>query len=292
MLQQEKITAPELARRFEVSRRTISRDIDTLCQAGIPLITSQGHDGGISLAEGYKLDKALLTAEELQTIITGLQGLDSVSARSYSQQFLEKLAALGSDAMTCDETIVIDLASHYQDSLTPKIQLLKEAIAQQLLVTFRYYAINGDHIRTVEPYRLVFKWSAWYVFGYCQKRADFRLFKLNRLWELALTAESYCPRSIPTQQLHFDDYFSGEKIHLMASFAASARYRLIEEYGPHCYTQQIDGRLLLERDFISYDNMQEWILSFGDQVLVLEPQSFRTAIVTQAQNIIDQYQAT
>ena len=178
LLQQERVTAPELAKRFEVSRRTINRDIEDICRAGIPLVTTQGYGGGISIAEGFTLDRSLLTEEELQLILSGVKGLDSVSETSYAQGLSEKLSAAAAD------DILIDLASHYQAPLTRKIAVIRSAIRNRRHISFRYYYEKGQCRRTIEPYKLVFRWSAWYVWGWCLEREAFRLFKLNRLWEL------------------------------------------------------------------------------------------------------------
>ena len=119
LLQQDKITAPELAKRFEVSKRTINRDIEDICKAGIPLITMQGYDGGISIADTYKIDKALLSQEELQAILAGLRGIDTVSQTSHYIKMIEKMSSR-KNRIIADDVIIIDLASHYQYSLTPQ----------------------------------------------------------------------------------------------------------------------------------------------------------------------------
>ena len=111
LLQQERVTAPELSRRFEVSRRTINRDIEDLCRAGIPIVTAQGQNGGISIMEGYRIDRTLLTSGEMQTILAGLQSLDSVSGTNRVAQLMEKLSAGGSDWMSGSRNILIDLSS-------------------------------------------------------------------------------------------------------------------------------------------------------------------------------------
>ena len=93
LLQEEKVTAPELAEKFEVSRRTINRDIEDLCKAGIPVVTSQGTGGGISIMDGYKLDRTILSSKDMQMIPAGLRSLDSVSGSRYYGQLMEKLKA-------------------------------------------------------------------------------------------------------------------------------------------------------------------------------------------------------
>ncbi len=215
LLQQEKITAPELAQRFEVSRRTINRDIEDICRAGIPLVTTQGYGGGVSIAEGFKLNKSLLTADELQAILSGVRGLDSVSAAPQFPALSEKLPG------QVPNDILIDLASHYQTPLTQKIAVIRRAIRDRRLLSFDYYYEKGECHRTMEPYKLVFRWSAWYVWGWCLDREAFRLFKLNRLWDLELGAEPFAARELPLEELDFDRHFSDAAYRLKALFAES-----------------------------------------------------------------------
>lgn len=288
LLQKEKVTAPELAKRFEVSRRTINRDIEDICKAGIPIVTTQGSGGGISISDGYKIDKALFTNDELQAVFSGLQGIDSVSETSYLPKMTEKLSDKN-NSVEADDTIMIDLASHYQKPLREKIELIKTAIQNKQLISFLYYYKKGETMRHIEPYRLVFKWSSWYVFGYCLDRKDYRLFKLNRLWNIALSPDKYIPRKIPAHKLRFDDYFSTDTIHLKALFPKSEKYRLIEEYGIDCFQTTDSGELLLEQDFASYDNMREWVFGFGDKVTILEPCRLYEDRLRQAENILKSY---
>lgn len=205
LLQTDKVTAPELARRFEVSRRTINRDIEDICKAGIPIITTQGYGGGISIANGYRVDRTFFTKKELQDVFAGLRGIDSISKGATLPGLLDKLSAKNR-RIIADDIILIDLASHYQASLIPKIDLTKEAILTKHILTFQYYCENGETVRRIEPYHLVFKWSSWYVFGFCLDRQAYRLFKLNRLWDLQIDESTFAGREIPQKELLFDDY--------------------------------------------------------------------------------------
>ena len=126
--QNDRVTAPYLAERFEVNRRTINRDIDALCQAGIPIVTHQGTGGGISIAEGFKLDKSILTAGELSGIIAALKGIGSVSEQTQIERTLDKLGANSDAVVSLHEPVVIDLASYYKGHLTEKIETIKQAI--------------------------------------------------------------------------------------------------------------------------------------------------------------------
>ena len=286
LLQKDKVTAPELAERFEVSRRTINRDIDDICKAGIQIVTIQGSKGGISISDSYKIDKALLSNDELQAVFSGLKGIDSVSENSYLAKMIEKLSDR-QKSIEVDNTIIIDLASHYQKPLTQKIEFLKTAIQSRQCISFQYYYKKGEGIRRIEPYHLIFKWSSWYVFGYCLDREAYRIFKLNRLWDICFLEQSFTPRKIPEQELQFDNYFSSDSIHLKALFSPSEKYRLIEEYGVDSYDITDTGELLLERDFVSYENMRSWIFSFGDKVSVIEPVQLYEDRRQQAENIVN-----
>lgn len=288
LLQRDKITAPELAERFEVSRRTINRDIEDICKAGIPLVTTQGYGGGISISDGYKLEKSFFTNDELQTVLSALKGIDSVAKDSYSAKILEKLSAVDS-RLNIDDTVIIDLASHYKEPITEKIEQIKIAIKRFRKISFKYQSERGDGARIIEPYKIVFKWSAWYVFGFCLERNDYRLFKLNRLSVLKVTNESFVKREVPTELLEFNNYFNSPNYLLKALFEPSEKYRLIDEYGIDCFSENSDGRIYFERDFVSYKNMQEWVFSFGDKVTVLAPKKLCNDVIQNAKNILDKH---
>jgi predicted DNA-binding transcriptional regulator YafY len=273
LLQSDKTTAPELAKRFEVSRRTILRDIDTLCRAGIPIQTTQGGDGGICIMPGYKLDKTVLTLDELESIITGLKGIDSISKNSNFENLMMKLSPDKNAVVSLADSIVIDLSSHYKNSLSEKISLIKKAISDGKLITFDYYYNKGEMTRIIEPYLVAFKWTSWYVFGYCTEREDFRLFKLNRLWNLQTTNESFSPRKIPQDKANLDGGFIDDK-QMQIRFDKCVKYLLIDSYGPCCF-EETDDCLLLTLDYTNKDYIFSWILGFGDKAEILSPQEIR-----------------
>lgn len=289
LLQEEKITAPKLAEMFEVSRRTIQRDIEALCRAGIPISTEQGVGGGIRIMEGYRVDRTLLTSRDMNMILAGLRSLDSVSGSHYYGQLMEKLQSGSSDYVSGRDSILIDLSSWYKESLTPKIELIEAAIEQRRLLSFRYYAPKGDEDRKIEPYYLIFKWSSWYVWGWCGKREDFRLFKLNRMEELQISASRYEVRMVPMPDLSTEKIFPG-RIRVKAVFAPEMRWRLVEEFGPHCYIEQADGTLLFCSDYTDEESLLDWLLTFRDRVRVLEPERIRQRLFQIAKNVTEIYE--
>lgn len=274
LLQKEKVTAPWLAEKFEVSRRTINRDIETLCRAGIPIVTWQGRDGGISIMEGYAVDKTLFTSEEMRAILAGLKSLDSVSNTSRYTQLMEKLAPGNEEVLISNEHIMIDLSSWYGATLVPKIELIQEAISKRRRISFQYFSPKSGTKRKVEPYQLIFKWSSWYVWGMCTDKKEFRLFKLNRMIDLACANEIYVPMPMPKPQLTAGKVLA-QKFRLKAVFAPTARWRLVEEFGVDSFYEGEDGKLYFAFEFTDEEEAIRWIATFGDQAEILSPVSLR-----------------
>ena len=226
LLQREKVTAPYLAEKFEVSRRTINRDIEDICKAGIPLVTSRGPGGGISIMEGYRMDRTLITSGEMDAILAGLRSLDSVSGSARYRLLMDKLALGKQDLISSDSSILINLSSWYRQSLAPKIHLIQEAAETRRHIRFTYYSPMGETSRTIEPYLLVFQWSSWYVWGYCTEREDYRLFKLNRMLELKALAEHFAERKVPAYDMSPDKAFP-PRISVTAVCEADMKWRRV-----------------------------------------------------------------
>ncbi|SHK89548.1 helix-turn-helix transcriptional regulator [Hespellia stercorisuis] len=286
LLQKDIVTAPYLAEQFEVSRRTINRDIENLCKAGIPIATKQGVNGGISIMDNYKLEHTLLTNTEMEDILAGLRSLDSINGTNRYGQLMEKLAAGTSDFMTGNQSILIDLSSWYKESLAPKIELLRNAIDHCKEVRFRYYAPHGESERRIKPYYLIFRWSSWYVWGWCHAREEFRLFKLNRIDDLMLSETVFTKESVPLPDLSTERIFPGG-IRVKVLFDPRCKWRLVEEFGPHCFEEQKNGTLLFQADYTDKENLITWILTFQEQAELLEPVEIRNEI----QQIIEKMKA-
>lgn len=288
LLQEEKVTAPELADRFEVSRRTINRDIEDLCRAGIPVSTSQGAGGGIRIMDGYRMDRTLLTSKDMQMILAGLRSLDGVSESHYYGQLMEKLKAGSSTVVSGSETILIDLSSWYQESLPARMELIQNAIEERKVIRFNYYAPNGDSTREIEPYFLIFKWSNWYVWGWCRLREDYRMFKLTRMDQIVQSDTRAADRKVPIPDLSNERIFPGG-IHVKAVFQPEMKWHLLEEFGADSFEVQPDGTLLFEQEYTDRDNLLTWMLTCKDKVTVLEPGDIRDELFHIAGNIMKLY---
>ena len=309
LLQKGSVTAPELAEMFEVSRRTINRDIEDLCMAGIPVATRQGSGGGISILDGYtlqdcpdktsvcktgasggyKLGRTVLSKTEMKDILAGLRSLDSVHGTNRYGQLMEKLSAGSSDFLQGDQSILIDLSSWYKDTLAPKIAVIRDAIERGRELEFLYYAPSGESVRRIEPYYLMFRWSSWYVWGYCQIRNDFRLFKLNRMEQVVQNGNAFLKRSAPLPNLKQEQIFPGG-ISVEALFEASCKWRLVEEFGLGCLREREDGRLVFHAEYTNEENLFSWLLNFGDRVCLLKPKHLREKMKRMIERMQNNYQ--
>ena len=273
LLNQEQTTAPELAKRFEVSRRTINRDIEALNLAGIPVVTQQGAGGGIRIMDGFRMDRTALTSREMQAILSGLRSLDSVSGTGQYRQLMEKISPGSSGILPGDQHILINLASWHKASLSEKIELLHGAIEQHRAVSFHYLSPNGESDRIAEPALLVFQWSSWYLWGWCREKAGPRLFKLDRMDSLKIDGP-FTPRQMELPDLLGEQAFP-DRYHVTAKISPEFKWRLVEEYGPGCYELTPDGFCLFSAGFTNREHALGWILSFRGGAELLEPPELR-----------------
>lgn len=176
----------------------------------------------------------------------------------------------------------------YKESLAPKIETIQTAIAEKMKLAFTYYSPGGTSERVTEPYYLVFRWSNWYVWCFCEMREDFRLFKLNRMDQVRALADRFTGRKVPLPDLSAERIFPGG-IRVKALFEPEVKWRLVEEFGPHCFEKQEDRRLLFRGDYTDRENLISWLLTFGDKAELLEPEDIRDAIRGIAEQTANRY---
>lgn len=286
LLREGQVTAGALAARFEVSPRTIHRDVDRLCRAGIPLQTARGAGGGISIMEGYRLEPTVLTDADRGAILAGLRSLDSVSGTGYYRQLMERLPQ--SVRSAGDDCVLIDLSSWYGPVLAPRLAALKDACIRRRVVCFDYWAPGGSGRRAVEPHQLVFRWSSWYLHGWCRDKRDWRLFKLTRMTGIAVKEESFPARTAPSPIVPAERIYP-PALEASIRFAPAARWRLVDEYGPESFSVEPDGSLLFRRGFPDREELRRWVLSFQDQAELLEPAELRRELAELGKKIWEKY---
>lgn len=262
-------TAPELAEKFEVSIRTIYRDIDILSSVGIPVYTTQGKGGGIFLPENFVLNRSLISEEEQEQILTALQSLSGVNEES-TQQLLKKLGSVFQKQTI--NWIEIDF-SDWQPKSEELFQMLQKAIVQKTRIYFHYFSRKkrGSE-RKVEPLKLIFKAREWYLYAFCCEKQDNRLFKLKRIRQLQQTAETF-ERTAPEKILDPQRMYTANQQLVRLAFAPELAYRVYENYEQ--VEEAADGRLLVEEEYPVNESFYSFLLSFGGQVEVLSPISIR-----------------
>lgn len=289
LLQKGKVTAQELADKFEVSHRTILRDIDSLNMAGIPVVSEQGRSGGISIMNGYKLDRTLLSSNDMQAILSGLQSLDSVCGTNRYRRLMEKLSVNEAAAVNADSHIIIDLSNWDKLVIADKIELIKKAIEQRHIITFRYFSPNGESERKIEPYHLIFQWSAWYVWGYCTEREDYRMFKLTRITQLAITDDMCGDRAVPEYTSDKLRHTKGE-IKVTVKFDDSVKWRIIDEFGVDLLNYDDNGNLLMTFTWSDIPSLYRYILTFDSNAEIIDPPEYRREFAQLVKNIISKYE--
>lgn len=289
LLQKDRITAAELAEKFEVSRRTVIRDIEDINKAGIPIVTSQGQGGGISIMEGFKIDRTVLSSSEMKAIIAGLQSLDSVSGTNRYRQLMDKLSAENSLSVNAGNHIIIDLSGWDKSEVSDKIELIKLSMDNNEKIAFTYYSPTGIGERVIEPYHLIFQWSSWYVWGWCDKRNDYRMFKLTRLTDLRLTGEKRAKRDVPEYACDKLRHTKGG-IEAVVRFDRAVKWRLIDELGADNFTEDKNGVIEIRFTWSDKHSLFCWLLTFADSAEIIYPQEYREEFSEIVKKISGRYQ--
>lgn len=284
LLDKGKSTAPELAEKFEVSIRTIYRDIDALSGAGIPIYAESGRNGGVFLMNDFILDKAVLSQEEKHEILTALQSINITQSTS-SSQTIQKLSAIFH--LNLDDWLEIDF-SRWGNGGTDneKFQLLKSAVIHQKCVKIAYANSYGEiSERIIHPLKMSYKSMAWYVKAYCTKKQDYRIFKLTRIIDFEILKDSFPYHSFPAPEETLEQHYNN----IILCFPHNMAYRVYDEFDNTQIQQKTNG------DFIVSVNMpeDEWLigflLSFGTQVEVISPVSLKKLLAESAKKIYDKY---
>lgn len=290
LLQRDTVAAPYLAEKFEVSRRTINRDIEELCKAGIPIVTRQGANGGISIMENYKIDRTLLTNSDMQDILTGLRSLDSVSGTNRYQCLMEKFTKKEYEK-SADDHIIIDLSGWDRSAVTEKIELLKEAIEKRVKVVFHYFSTAGESKRIAEPYQIIFQWSNWYLWAFCDTREDYRMFKLTRITELKCTGETFEKRA-SSEFIRKDRWNAFDEVKAVIRFDKSAKWRVIDDFGAGSLHYDENGDILFSHVWANKEIFFYHILSFGDKAEIIETEEYRNEFIAFVEKIVKKYKKT
>ncbi|MEK5641652.1 hypothetical protein BK138_09940 [Paenibacillus rhizosphaerae] len=296
LLGRDRISGKELAERFEVSVRTICRDIDAINKAGIPIVSYTGNAGGYGLIDHYKLDRQLLTFEELFVIETALNGMLSSLDDQKIQLLMDKVQALIVKAerdqmQEHKQKMIVDFNPWgHGRSEQDIIEQLRGAIKDNLMVEFDYPNTIGEyHARKIEPMTIALKGYHWYVYGYCTTRNNYRIFRLSRINNLRTASESFVRRDKTIED--FEDLWNdrGPVTHLELHFQPQVRTRVQDYFQAESITHLPDGSLQVKGEFLEDSWLYDTILSFGPNVLVLEPEHIRAEIADRVRRTAQLY---
>ncbi len=297
LLRKEKVQAKEMAEMFDVSVRTILRDVETINLAGIPIVTYQGANGGIGIADGYRLDRSVLTEDDMSTIISTLSGIAGTIPDSRQGIIMEKLRNImpASQLENLDSKVkqlVIDLSPWGANELLKEsVADIRKAIENHKEIEFAYIDFEGKRTsRRVEPYSLVLKGQKWYLYGWCHIRQDFRLFKLSRIRELVPLDICYEPREVSMGQLTYEDQWKTTEnmISLELIFEKELESIITDWYGEDMEKLE-DGRFLVKMLLPENNWLYGFILSFGMGVEVINPPHIREILADISKKIYEKY---
>lgn len=296
LLDRERIGARELADTFEVSPRTIYRDIEAINLAGIPIRSVSGVGGGFEIMPEYKLDNKVFSTADLSAILMGLSSLSNVVRGDELINAFEKVKSFipvekARDIEIKANQISIDPSPWIgRRNIQPYLEMIKTALREHKLLCFEYTAHHGNRtLRTIEPYQLVLKGSHWYVQGYCYFRNDYRLFKLSRISKLQMKQEAFIPRDYQKPILDFEEIAETMQTEIKIRIHNSVLDRVLEYCTYDRFVPDGDEYYIVKFPFIENDYHYDILLGFGDKCECLEPVRIRTEIRRKIQDMAAVY---
>ncbi|WNR44450.1 helix-turn-helix transcriptional regulator [Paenibacillus roseipurpureus] len=298
LLNRRRISAKELSERFEVSLRTIYRDVEAINQAGIPVVSYAGLSGGYEIMDQYRIDRQFLSLEELQSIIVGLKGIRASIGDQEIGGLLDKVGALIAKsehptAAQLGSQLILDMnpwGSGHQNK--EHLPLLRTAIRETKLVSFSYLSSQSKaSTRTIEPMGIVVKGFGWYLYGYCLLRNDFRVFRLSRMGDVEVHSQTFERKQETIEQL---EYGRGERsdrtlIRLVLHAQPNVRAQVEDYFRPEDIALQPDGTLMITATQPDEPWLHGMLLGYGPSLRILEPPHIAVIIKEKAEKIVALY---
>lgn len=297
LLEKERVSARELADLFEVSPRTIYRDIEAIGMAGVPVRATAGTGGGIEIMPQYKLDKKVFSADELSALLTGLTNLSGLVHGKEADRALAKLRSFvpPEQARAVElkaGQILIDLNPWMgSGNVTRALELVKKSLQESKVISFSY--IDGHSVRTertAEPCQLVLKGRSWYVQAFCRVRNGFRLFRLSRMTELRLLEERFTPREYEKPVLDFEGTAERMQVTIQLRIHESILDRVLEFCSYDRVAPDGEGYYRVAYPFIERDYYYDMLLGFGDKCECLSPLHVREELRRRARSLLRLYE--
>lgn len=279
LLNKKLVTAKELAERFEVSTRTIYRDIETLSMSGVPVYMTKGKGGGISLIEEYSIDKTILSNEDKESLIVALKTLQATKYPEINS-VVNKIGSIFGEQNFANwiEIDFTEWGSNFNED--DKFTKIKEAILRRNAINFNYVnSLSSQTNRTVEPMKLMYKSKTWYLYGFCRLKDDFRIFRISRIKNLVVEEEVFSRKII--EDVCFDDskVIKENTVTLKLRFKEKMLFRVFDDFNKDLITKNKDNTYDVIAEFPIGEWIYGYILSFGDSVEILEPKEVRDNVI-------------
>lgn len=284
LLNKKSMTAGELAAHFEVSPRTIYRDVELLSSAGIPIYMTKGKGGGISLLPDFILNKTVLTDGEKSDILSALHAVEAVSLEQ-TNTAVQKLSSLFGN--TNADWVEVDFSGWANANEEAQLfSLLKTAILGKKKVAFKYHSSEGSTQRTAEPMKLCFKGQSWYLYAFCTVRQDYRFFKLRRMKELQPLDEHF-ERTAPVKIFEGGEIFQDDFVTITLKLSKKMAYRVYDEFSQ--YKTLPSGDFIATLTMPRGDWVYQYLATFGEHCEIIEPEDIRLQIKEKLQKTLAQY---
>ncbi|UHA71879.1 helix-turn-helix transcriptional regulator [Paenibacillus sp. 481] len=301
LLNRKRVQAQELAEKLEVSLRTIYRDLDTLSMSGIPIVSYTGNDGGFEIMENFRLDRQMLSFDELHALFTAVRGLQTTQAMKQRDlaNLLEKVGALVTraehDHMADTDRVVIDLTPWKSGAAARVLyESLHDAVQDKKQIRFTYTDSKGTETnRVIEPHMLVLKGYTWYLHGYCLNREDYRLFRLSRMRDLIILPHSFNRPSMTLDEVNerWMEAWEQQTVDLILHFKGAAIVPAMDQFDAADTERQPDGSLIVRTQYAYKDDASliGFLLSFSSDLYIMEPKHIAAAVRASAFDVLSLY---
>ena len=291
LLNNDKVQAKDLADRFEVSIRTIYRDLETINMSGIPIISYPGNNGGYGIMDTFKIDKHIFSDSDIESVLSTLKGISNSLDDTQLDSALEKLMNIGlarnKDLSHLNDKIIVDIFRYGASAKQKEAhKLIYYAINNSRLINFEYINALGEATaRTIEPMTLVFKNFSWYLFAFCKLKDDFRFFKLTRIRNINVSVLSFVRREAKYSDYELSAERNYQGVELIVKFNARIKHR-IEEHFPENISEYLpDGSPIVKLNWKEDDWIYSFILSYGDDAEIISPPHIRENYIKKIKNI-------
>lgn len=292
LLARRKVSAGEIARRFEVSVRSVYRYVDELALANIPVYIERGRFGGISIADTYRLPTGYFTKDEYAATINALTAMQSQIGDEAVLSALEKLkqqARSVSASNTVSGNIIVD-GGTWADSkkFADKMAVCERAVDEGLSIEIDYISRSGEHsLRVIDPHVLIFKQNVWYVYAFCHTKQDWRTFKIGRIKSAHYTGGKFEKKKFTRDEIPLNFSHRTDELKEICLEIEKDKLPDVEEWIGIDNIEPRGEKFVAEVSVPDDGGLVEKMLSFGGGVKVLSPLSLKEKVIDAARRIID-----